>query len=672
MKTSLRVYLLSLVLFTGWAEAAEPSSATVISTPGAAVFRSVSANRDSIAPFVTADGRRIFFLSTASDLVPQDTNGAVLDLFVSDRTNATTTLVSSSLRGGAGGNGDTTEFACTADGRFVAFTSAASDLVSGDANEANDVFARDPGSAQLGVVSAAWNLSAPASAFGASWLGSRSYSTDGRWLVFTSQADNIVPDDGNHCADVFVRDRVAGTNDLVSVGVAGLGSGDASSVAPILSGNGRYVAFVSFSTNLTNREDTNRVEDVFVRDLETGVTTRVTSDPGLFPSTTPCRDPVLSPDGRFLCYTASPIGTDHLVLVDLQHSGSSEILAARYPDSINSFGVVISGDSHVLVTPAVPTNGGPGIGLLWRNLITGDSRTVQLATAEISDQVPDHLAISNDGRWVSFNSRGQSGTSSMDPSANIYLWDTATDNFRLVSVAADGLSAGNGASDGPTISADGRFVAYHTYAGNIVADDADELGDVIVYDRLTGQNQLVSDQVAVDALAEGPSFLPTIDPAGTSVVFGSGGVDLHQIPDAGFPLLVQKPFSRWTPVDSDADRLEDSWEQTWFDNLTQSDTDDPDLDTIANYAEYVAGTDPTDPASQFRVGIAEAADLTITLSWPAIAGRGYLVEHQDDLPGAAWQTAPVLISIRAAQARATGLPAPPGQRRFYRVVIGMD
>ncbi|MFO1075567.1 MAG: hypothetical protein U1E17_23275 [Geminicoccaceae bacterium] len=213
-------------------------------------------NDFSCCASISADGRFVAFESGAANLVPGDTNG-VRDVFVRDRQTGRTERIS--LRTG-GGQGDDASFraAISADGRFVAFESDATNLVPGDTNGVRDIFIRDRQTGRTARVSlGVGDVQAD--------LGSAraSISSDGRFVAFESDATNLVPGDTNRLVDVFVRDRLTGRTERVSVSASGA-QGNNGGDEPMISGDGRSVAFLSFSTNLVPG-DTNKAGDIFVR-----------------------------------------------------------------------------------------------------------------------------------------------------------------------------------------------------------------------------------------------------------------------------------------------------------------------------------------------------------------------------------------------------------------------
>jgi Tol biopolymer transport system component len=272
------------------------------------------ANSDSRSPSISADGRFVAFTSDASNIVPGDTNGDS-DIFVRDRLTNTTTRVSVDSAGNQANSGSFIT-SISADGRFVAFSSSASNIVPGDTNDKPNIFVKS----NLFVRDTLTNTTTRVSVNSAGnqaddFSYNPSFSADGRFVAFTSFASNIVPGDTNRSGDIFVRDRLTNTTTLVSVDSAG-NPGNLQSGSPSISADGRFVAFTSEATNLvpgdTNRErdgDTNRERDmvgrdIFVRDTLTNTTTRVSVDSAGNQGNSDSSSPSISADGRFVAFNS--------------------------------------------------------------------------------------------------------------------------------------------------------------------------------------------------------------------------------------------------------------------------------------------------------------------------------------------------------------------------------
>jgi Tol biopolymer transport system component len=268
------VAVVGRVLISGWRALVAGAVATLVVGTGLAAAASPAgvgsgrqqANGVSLEPAISADGRFVAFTSGATNLVPGDTNNTT-DVFVRDRMLQVTRRVSVGA-GGQQANGLSLEPAISADGRFVAFRSRASNLVAGDTNNARDVFVRDL------VAQVTTRVSVGPAGQQANGNSLRpAISAHGRFVAFASKASNLVAGDTNHGIDVFVRDRVAQVTRRVSVGPAGQ-QANSSSIGQAISAHGRFLAFTSSASNLVPG-DTNNATDVFVRDRVAQVTRRV-------------------------------------------------------------------------------------------------------------------------------------------------------------------------------------------------------------------------------------------------------------------------------------------------------------------------------------------------------------------------------------------------------------
>ena len=265
----------------------QPTTRVSVASSGA------EGNRYSYWPAISTDGRYVAFSSDSSNLVAGDTNGT-WDVFVRDLATSQTTRVSVAS-GGAEGNSDSYYTAISADGRYVAFLSSASNLVAGDTNGAGDVFVRDLATSQTTRVSVA-----SSGAEGNSYSYDPAISADGRYVAFRSYASNLVAGDTNGTWDVFVRDLA--TSQTIRVSVASDGAqGNGRSEGAVISADGRYVAFHSYAYNLV-AGDTNNTNDVFVRDLATSQTTRVSVASDGAEGNSNSDYPAISADGRYIAF----------------------------------------------------------------------------------------------------------------------------------------------------------------------------------------------------------------------------------------------------------------------------------------------------------------------------------------------------------------------------------
>ena len=321
----------------------------VFGTPGDIEFQ-----RDNLSfdPSISGNGRYIAFTSTAMDLIPGDTNLAA-DVFVHDmRTGRTVRASVSSTKVQA--NGPSYLPSISGNGRYVSFTSEATDLVPHDTNGIADVFVHDlvsGGTTRVSVSSRGEQADGtclpppPLFCLAGPAPPESSISASGRYVAFDSEAPNLAPNDTNGITDVFLHDMKTRTTTLVSVSSDGalasdppskwignergswLSGGPADDVSPRhnVSANGRFVTFVSSAGNLVPN-DTNRPtepsalggEDVFLRDLRTGRTYRVSVEPdgreavheGInqygAQGAGHAREPSITPDGRYIVFSVDP------------------------------------------------------------------------------------------------------------------------------------------------------------------------------------------------------------------------------------------------------------------------------------------------------------------------------------------------------------------------------
>jgi Tol biopolymer transport system component len=394
-----------------------------------------SGNGDSGSIFgrqsITPNGRFITFESSADDLTVHDVNHAS-DVFVRDRKQGSTTMVSV-IGYGYSAAGASFNSRISANGRYVAWQSVSDELVGGDTNEASDIFVRD---LKKGLTTCVSVDSAGALADGSSfnpWI-----SGNGRYVVFQSDATNLVAGDTNGKVDVFVHDRKQGTTARVSLGPAGA-EADADCLGATISTNGRFVAFESAATNLV-ADDTNGASDVFLRDLLKGVTVRVSVDAAGAQGDGGSAAAMISGGGRYVAFSS-------------------------------------------VATNLVPDDLGGVADIFVRDLKKSTVERLSVDAAEAGgDGLSNFPWITPNGRFVGF----QSAATNLVPGdtngvPDVFLVDRKKDTRQRVSVDAAGVQ-GDGESARAAVSANGRFVAFDSDAANLVASDTNGFKDVFVRD----------------------------------------------------------------------------------------------------------------------------------------------------------------------------------------------
>ncbi len=381
-------------------------------------------------PSLSADGQLVAFASYASTLVSGDTNGE-WDIFVRDRATGQTTRVSRSS-GGEQGNGAARAPALSADGRWVAFESAASNLVSGDTNAQQDIFLHDRQTGQTTRVSVASDGSeANDYAYGAAISG------DGRYISFSSSASNLVAG-GSTVVEVYVHDRESGQTTLVSRSTGGA-AGNENSTSSAISEDGRYVTFGSWANNLVSG-DTNNWQDVFVHDRTTGQTTRISLAWDGAQSNRDSYAPDISADGRLVAF----------------HSTATNLVPGDLNDRRDIF--VHDRQTGLLSRVSVASDGMEANNHSWYPVLSGD------------------------GRWVAWESQASNLVSGdTNNTWDVYLYDRDTRQTTRVSVSSAGAE-GNGQSTGAALGSSGSVVAWESWASNLVDVDINGTEDVFVRD----------------------------------------------------------------------------------------------------------------------------------------------------------------------------------------------
>jgi Tol biopolymer transport system component len=508
-------------------------------------------------PAISADGRLVAFLSSDGNV------------YVRDRQTAKTELASVGL-GGKPANREGFSVAISGDGRFVAFQSYASNLVSGDVNDTADLFVRDRQTGMTERVSPSPPSYSPYSHPLPLPLG---MSADGRIVCCTvfdsaggdqravvcdrvagttetigvplnvgqtgmNSGDPAISAEGEWVAfvttgQIFARNRVTGAAILVSA-TSGGAPGNRYSYAPVISGDGRFVAFYSAADDLVP-EDTNRAQDVFVWNRETRKMELVSVSTGGTPANGNSDSPAISRDGRFVAFRSSasnlvPGHTGWGVYVRDLQTGKTEFVGATESDYPSHFyAPAISGDGRFVAFLSwagnlVPgdTNGEPDI--FVRDRQTGKTELVS-ATAEGAPGKRGSLSpsISGDGRFVAFESFADNLVpGDTNDGVDLFVRDRQSGKTELVSVGINGAPArypSSGSSLSPTsISNDGRFVAFASNATNLVPDNREEWLEIYVRDRQLGKTELVSVSTSGKP-AVGWTYFPAISADGRFVIF---------------------------------------------------------------------------------------------------------------------------------------------------------
>lgn len=438
----------SILTMGGMAQAATGQLTLISVTP-----TGQPGNLYSSSPSISADGQVVAFESEATDLIEGDTNG-VSDIFVRNLAASTTARVSITNASQQATGGGSFSPVISANGRFVAFQSFATNLANNDTNNKADLFLHDLQTHTTILISATADGS-PAN--GDSYAPA--ISADGRYVAFQSQASNLVNGDTNNKADVFIRDVQTGQTALISAAADGAPA-NGNSDAPSISADGRFVAFQSDASNLVEG-DTNGKTDIFIRNLSTGITTRVSVSTAGEEADGSSLLPALSPGARFVTFQSDApdlvVGDTNekadLFVHDRQAGTTTRISVASdgsegnggsyAPASINESGIVVFASDAT-------------------NLVSGDTNAQ-------TDIFVHHLAA---------------GTTS------------------LISNGVGGNPA-NGFSFFPVLSADSRWVAFFSGASNLVNGDTNSQSDIFLYE--TGFDVTPPTVVSITRASANPS-----------------------------------------------------------------------------------------------------------------------------------------------------------------------
>ena len=427
---------------------------------------------DSWYNWMSYDGRYVSFHSIASTFLENDTNG-LDDAFVYDRLTGSLQCVSLDPFG-AVGNGRSQRVRVSGDGRFVTFHSQATNLVDGDVNGRSDIFVCELGTDQVTLVSV--NSDGEQ---GNHYSEYPSISADGRHVAFISRATNLIADDTNGpVVDVFVHDRHTGQTVCASVDSGGT-QANADSFYPVISGNGQYVVFMSQASNLVP-DDTSSGWDIFVHDLAAQQTIRVNVDSAGAQAQGP--DP-------------NAPGNSNSFYPTISHDGQRVVFVSN---AIN----LVSDDTN------------EAHDIFLHDLGTGLTTRVSVSSA--GQQGDDDSAwphISPEGRYVAFNSyAGNLVANDTNDHSDIFLRDLETSRTWRVTRTQTGGQA-NGDSRVPALSQGAHFVAWYSEATNLVSDDTNDRRDEFVCDRrgdldTDGDIDLNDWALLADAMA-GPGVAPT-------------------------------------------------------------------------------------------------------------------------------------------------------------------
>ena len=495
---------------------------------------------------------------------------------------------------------------------------------------------------------------------------SPSFSGDGQLLAFQSTSRGLTADTYPFgITNIFVHHQrpfsngvYAGTNFLVNFLVSKSPNdiaGASQSKRPVISTDGRWITFLTQASNIvagnpftfpqwqcvvadlgTNRSDTN-----FLVNIPKHL---VSYDLSLQPFTwTNASDTNLLHTNLNAVF--APIQKD---VANSLFSGNQRYLFYALADRSGIYRHDLA-TQHTNVVPVAESGAGT---IVATNVVAGVPNVLVCTNAQ-------NISVSLDGNLVAFE-RLRAGMSNV---FDLYVVDVLTGSETLVSGSTSGALA-NGSSTSPLITENGRYVIFQSSASDLMANDTNAFTDVFLRDRLLGVTMLVSANSAGRS-GNGPSTTPVLSLDGRTAAFRSFASDL--IP-GDFNDKRDVFVLRLASADSDHDGIDDDWELTYFDELSRDGSGDFDNDGVTDHAEFLAGTDPKNDGSYFRV-------LTVTplggnntrVMWTGNPTRNYRVEYKDDLSTAEWSTLDATIAWNANTATVVD-PETASTNRFYRTV----
>ncbi len=497
------------------------------------------ANGNSIQPSISANGRYVTYESVATNIVASDTNGRS-DIFLYDRQTGTTERISVSSDEDEG-NHNSNFAIISGDGSSVVFQSHASNLVTAANHFAvSNVFVRSIADGTTELIS----LSLDASSYSSGNSSNPSISEDGRYVTFQSIATNLVADTVNIHYDIFLYDRQANIMTFVSRTFDDSQSSDPA-YDPSISADGRYVTFSS-NNDLLVAGDNNDMYDIFLYDRQEETLIRVIDSTVGETTTGSSNYPGLSSDGRYLTFSSTSDGlvaadtndVEDVFIIDLQDNSIQRVSISSTSEQSNAISIqaAISQDASSIVFVSLGTildTAGANLNevkdiFIWETdgsvtTIPADNPVSGNVPLDKGATVPSSQSFTQNNRYVVFESNSANIMSGYtNPISMIYLYDSVTDTFEIISSAGADTPA-NSSSSQPAITPDGRYVVFQSSATNLTEDALTAENNIFRYDRQTDTMLVITTAADLDCAN------PSISSDGRYIVFESAATNL--IPD---------------------------------------------------------------------------------------------------------------------------------------------
>jgi hypothetical protein len=624
-------------------------------------------------PMISSDGNFVVFEAYDADLVVNDDNHA-FDVFLYDVEHNSIELISKrapSLPATSGDNFSTYDYNAL-NNPLLLFSSWSTNLVYGVGGSAavENLYVYDLSSWQLVAATTNFNEFS-----GYGYPNNAILSPDQQYLLFGSNSPDLVPGDTNNYMDIFIQERSTGSIRLLSkTATETLPNGD--SYQASISGDNRWLVFTSNANQVTTNLDGNAKSDVFLADLleKTVTLVSVSTNQGRTGSGASSR-PIISQHGDFVAFTSfstSLVPNSSGTNLFLYNVGlKTNIALAR-----SSAGSQFAGEADELMyenqvdfPDLNDTNKLTDLFIVNPHEMTFELLSVN--TNGFSGNAASHIgSMTPDGRYVVFTSAASDlATNDNNGTNDIFLRDRVSGMTILISRNASGEAA-NGDSDSPSISHDGKFIAYRSSATDLVDDEIRAGGQVYVYDVTTGQTRLITRSISGNRSSNARAGMPLIRPDGSGIIFKSFATDIVPAKSSSSQDIYYVSLVPDALEDSDMDGLPDGWERSYFGDLSHNGSADSDFDGQSDLAEFLCGTDPKNAQSVFAgTGIGTLEDGEIVLQWASQPGKRYRIQSKDSLDADEWTNVGEEIEATTTLTQATDPSSAGNPHRYYRIML---
>lgn len=618
------------------------------------------------SPALSDDGRFVVFTALPASINPSDSN-PYRQVYCHDFEAGVTELISTrnaSLPAATPQGATSLELAAiSSTGRYIAFTSFAPDIGAGGSRQGR-LWVRDT---QLGT-----NILVSVDQNGQPLTDGDVFrnvqmSADGRWISFVSRSTNLVDNDSNRYDDVFLRDLQTGVTRLVSQSSQTGTSASGPSFNPVMARNGSKIVFNSHATDLLPKGGYN---DLYAYDVASASNTLITVNYTYNQTASqPCDQQVLSPDGQWMFFRCR----DAYLTAENCFSAFS-ILAYR---DLTGYGpnhcVTNAVNSPPLLTGSVgkwsiSENGQWFVGNIYFNtqseIYLGHAGTNAVWLVSTNGYAP---LVSNDGLSIAWQSPTPAlGYPDTNGTWDVFHYRADLGVLRVISLDDTGTQTGNGPSRLIALSPDGRYVLFRSLASNLVVGDNNQSMDLFLRDTATDLTILISRSFAGTGTGDNFTGKALFTDDGTKIIFESYASDLV----ANDNNLDRDVFvAQLQSTDSDGDGLPDDWELTYFGNLSHDGTADTDGDGVSDDDEFLAGTSPINSASVLRaITVTGVGSGTTMVIWSAVPGKSYQIQYRESVEGPGWSNLGGTVTANGGTGGVVD-PQPATSQRFYRVLL---